>query len=59
MAVTQSQEYTIAGVISSYTAFILASPRGSLTMVVHEPIVDGEQATSSYSFRSPELSQPI
>jgi len=32
---------------------------GSLTLVVHKPSIGVEQATSSYSFRSPELSQPI
>jgi hypothetical protein len=32
---------------------------GSLTMVAYKPSIIGEQATSSYSFRFPELSQPI
>src|SRR6266404_4614241 len=31
----------------------------SLTMAVRKPSIVIEQATSSYSFRSPELSQPI
>jgi hypothetical protein len=30
-----------------------------LTMGGHKPSIAGEQATSSYSFRFPELSQPI
>ncbi len=37
---------------------IIRAPR-SLTTVVHEPTIECEQATSSYSFRFPELSQPI
>jgi len=32
---------------------------GWLTTVAHKPSIEIEQATSSYSFRSPELSQPI
>jgi hypothetical protein len=30
-----------------------------LTIAVHKPSIAIEQATSSYSFRFPELSQPI
>ena len=36
-----------------------ASRRECLTTVAHEPTIVIEQATSSYSFRFPELSQPI
>jgi hypothetical protein len=32
---------------------------GSLTVIVLKLSIVVEQATSSYSFRSPELSQPI
>ena len=32
---------------------------GGLTSVAHKPSIVIEQATSSYSFRSSELSQPI
>ena len=52
--------------VSSDTTFVPAPYRssflyfcGSLTMTVHRPSIVIEQATSSYSFRSPELSQPI
>ena len=31
----------------------------SLTIVQHKPSIESEQATSSYSFRFSELSQPI
>ena len=34
-------------------------PHHTLTAVAHEPSIVIEQATSSYSFRFPELSQPI
>jgi hypothetical protein len=35
------------------------APRRSLTMVAHKPSIAVERATYSYSFRFPELSQPI
>ena len=34
-------------------------PGGNLTMIVRQPSIVIEQAIYSYSFRSPELSQPI
>jgi len=34
-------------------------PPGRLTIVVYKPNVVIEQASTSYSFRSSELSQPI
>ncbi len=36
-----------------------ADPRGNLTTVAQKPSLEVEQATSPYSFRSSELSQPI
>jgi hypothetical protein len=37
----------------------LPLPAASLTIVQHKPSIGSEQATSSYSFRFSELSQPI
>jgi hypothetical protein len=44
------------GCLFSYAA---ADPSRSLTTVGQKPSIEIEQATSSYSFRFPELSQPI
>jgi hypothetical protein len=37
---------------------VIRAPR-SLTTTANKPSIKSEQATSSYSFRFPELSQPI
>jgi hypothetical protein len=46
----ESETETLSNTIEHY---------GRLTTAVHKPSIVIEQATSSYSFRSPELSQPI